>query len=185
MKYSRFQQIIREEISKYPKGKWVKPKIDKSGEELIDLVKTAYKKTSEGSFINSVGDLAPSEWIAKDFNEDPKLDITIFYRKPRANETWSGFKIQGIGHNGSSEAKEKVLQKIEELLNTSGYWVEASDAFEHVLYKMGVSYIKDEKFAQKMFPNTDLKMTGNKGQYIRNLSNKKIKETIFGKPKLK
>jgi len=179
MKLHELKQLIKEEIAKYPKGKWVKPKIEKSGEELVDLVQNAYKKTSEGSFINSVGDLAPSEWIAKDFNEDPKLDITIFYRKPRTNETWNGFKIQGVGHNGSDEAKEKLLKKVEELLKTSGYWLEASEALEHILYKRNVPYVDDESFAQKVFPNTDLKMTGNKGQYIRKINNRKIKETIF------
>jgi hypothetical protein len=173
-------------IESIPKGKWVKPKIDKSrGEELVDLVKTAYKKTPEGSYINSVGDLAPSEWIAKDFNDDPKLDVTLFYRKPRANETWTGFKVQGIGHNGTDDAKKLVLIKLKELLNKTGFWVEASDALENVLYKMGVPFISDEEYAQRIFPNTDLKMIGNRGQYTRKLGSKTLKETIFGKPKLK
>jgi len=172
--------------SEIPKGRWVKPKISKErGEELVDLVQTAYRKTPEGSFINSVGDLAPSEWLAKDFNDDPKLDVTIFYRKARANETWTGFKIQGVGHNGSDDGKKLVLQKMKELLGKSGFWVEASDALEHVLYKMGVPYVKDEGFAQRVFPNTDLKMTGNRGQYTRKLGSKTLKETIFGNPKLK
>jgi hypothetical protein len=184
---AKFEGFINQlNESEIPKGKWIKPKISKErGEELVDLVQTAYRKTPEGSFINSVGDLAPSEWLAKDFNDDPKLDVTIFYRKARANETWAGFKIQGVGHNGSDDGKKLVLQKMKELLGKSGFWVEASDALEHVLYKTGAPYVKDEGFAQKVFPKTDLKMTGNRGQYTRKLGSKTLKETIFGNPKLK
>lgn len=164
------------------KGQWVKPMISSRGEELVDLVQTAYKKTSDGSYINSVGDLKNSEWIAKDFNDDPELDITIFYRHPRNNETWKGKKIQGIGHNGSDAAKKRVLEKLQDLLNQKGWWVEASEALEAVLYKKGIPYVDDEIYARKVFPNSNLKFIGNKGQYTRNTGSKKIKETIFGIP---
>jgi hypothetical protein len=51
---------------------------------------------------------------------------------------------------------------------------------------MNVPYIADEVTAQKVFPNTDLKMIGDKGKYTRILfGSKRIKETIFGKPIVK
>jgi hypothetical protein len=80
------------------RGKWVEPIIPIRGEELVDLVKTDYRRTKEGSFVNSVGDLRPSNWIAKDFHNDDKLDVTIFYRNSRGGgkmikETTFGYPI--------------------------------------------------------------------------------------------
>lgn len=184
-KFESYQSYLQE--NEIPKGKWVKPPTKAPrGDELVKLVKTAYKNTPDGSFINSVSDLTPSKWLAKDYDSDPELDVTIFYRTPRSNESWKGYKIQGVGHDGSDESKKRVLQKLKEQLSKNGWWVEASDALEHVLYKMGVPYVKDEQFAQKVFPNTDLKMVGDKGKYTRILvGSKRIKETIFGKPIVK
>lgn len=167
------------------KGKWGFPDVDDRADELIDLVQTAYRRTPEGSFVNSKGDLLPSEWLSIDFNQNPKLDATIFYREPRKNETWIGKKIQGLGHDDSKEAKTISLNKLIDVLGQDGVWVEASDALEHVLYKKGVPYIEDEDFLQSLFPNSGLKMTGDRGKYTRSVSGKKIKETVFGKPRLK
>lgn len=184
-KFESYEKYLQE--NEIPKGKWVAaPTKAPRGNELVKLVQTAYKNTPEGSFINSLSDLTSSKWLGKDHDSDPELDVTIFYRAARGGESWKGYKIQGVGHDGSDESKKRVLQKLKELLSKNGWWVEASDALEHVLYKMGVPYVKDEGFAQKVFPNTDLKMVGDKGKYTRILfGSKRIKETIFGKPKLK
>ena len=42
-----------------------------------------------------------------------------------------------------------ILKKLSNLLNQKGVWVEASDALEHILYKMGVPYIEDEDLIEK------------------------------------
>jgi hypothetical protein len=165
------------------RGNWVQPHIPIRGEELVDLVQTAYKRTPEGSFVNSVGDLKPSEWLAMDFHNDVRLDVTIFYRRARSNENWKGNKIQGIGHDGTKEAKKIVLTKLVQLLKKNGWWIEASDKLEEVLYGMGVPYIKDEEKLQSLYNDGTLKMLGEKGKYIRELGGgKKIRETTFGKP---
>jgi hypothetical protein len=178
---------LNTEDQKINKNQWVDiDNKNKYSDELINLVQIAYKKTPEGSFINTKKDIVSSEWLSIDFDEYPDLDATIFYRESRPNEAWEGKKIQGIGHDGSKDAIKIVLQKLEKLLSQEGIWVEASDALEHILYKMGVSYIKNEEEAQNIFPNTNLKMVGDRGKYERELDNgKKVKETIFGKPKLK
>jgi hypothetical protein len=169
-----------------PKKKWTDVEPEKYSDDLIDLVQTAYKSAPEGSFIRSKADLMGSDWHSIDYNKDPNVDATIFYRKARGSESWNGLKIQGIGHNGERPAIDLVLKRLKVLLNKSGVWVEASDALEHVLYKMGVPYVSDEAYAQKVFPNSDLKMTGDRGKYTRKIAGGKvIKETIFGKPKLK
>ena len=71
------------------------------------------------------------------------------------------------------------------LLSKNSVWVEASEAVEHVLYKMGAPFVDDEILAQDIFPTADLKFLNDRGKYTRNVGGKKVKETIFGKPKLK
>jgi hypothetical protein len=168
-----------------PKKTWVKPDKQKYADNLIDIVQTAYKNAPLGSFIKSSRDVAESDWQAIDIDDNPDIDATIFYRGPRSGETWGGFKIQGIGHDGDREAINAVLNRLKLLLNQNGYWVEASDALEHVLYKLGVPYISDESVASKIFPKSDLKMIGDRGKYNRKVSGKTVTETIFGKPKVR
>jgi len=42
-----------------------------------------------------------------------------------------------------------------------------------------------EEIANELFPKSNLKFTGDKGKYTRNIGDKTIKESIFGKPVLK
>ena len=177
-----FEANFRPDIAKKTKI-WYKldnKEILKISNNIIDLVQTAYKTTKDGSFVNSKSDINKSQfWNAIDIDNTEDADAVIFGRK-----TKFGIKIQGIGHDGEQKSKAEVLKRNAKILNINGYWVEASDAMEHIFYKMGVPYISSEKVAQSIFPNTDLKMTGKKGQYTRKLGNgKEITETIFGKPK--
>jgi hypothetical protein len=183
--FLKFEQFIVEK--NLPKKKWVE--LDKPTEfsdNLIDIVKKAYAKTPKGSFINKKSDVDQSDWISIDFDENPDIDATIFYRLPRKNENWKGKKIQGIGHDGTREAIDILLNRLKTLLTQSGFWVEASDALQKVLYKMNVPYIDNELEALKIFPNSNLKFIGDKGKYKRELGNNEIvQETIFGKPIIK
>ena len=148
--------------------------------DVIDLIQTAYKNT-KGSYVNSKKDINRSVfWDVIDVDGEFDADAVIFGRKSPF-----GIKIQGIGHDGEQKSKKVVIAKIVKLLNTSGYWIEASDALENVLYKSGTNYIKSEKIAQSILPNSELKITGNKGQYTRKLeTGQTITETIFGKPNI-
>ena len=191
MKRSELKKLISEYIEELSlkKGEWdnITPhvKSDPVAKDIIDLIKTAYKDSSLGSFITSKSDLKNKNWLAIDYDDEPDIDATIFYREPRGNETWVGKKIQGIGHDGTLKSIEYVINKLKELLNKSGYWIEASEKLEKILYRIGVPYVDDEDLANKIFPNTNLKMIGKKGKYVRVESGKKIEETIFGKPKVK
>lgn len=149
-------------------------------DNIIDLIQTAYSSTKYGSFVNNKSDLQRSFfWKSVDIDDDPEADAVIFGRKSP-----NGIKIQGIGHDGVKKSKEEVIKHLIKILKQPGYWVEASDALEHILYKAGVPYISSEKVAQSIFPNSDLQMQGDSGQYVRTLEGgKKVKETIFGKPK--
>ena len=150
-------------------------------DNIIDLIKTAYSSTKFGSFVTSKSDLTKSIfWKSIDNDTDPHADAIIFGRKSP-----NGIKIQGIGHDGDKNSKDDIIKKLVSILKTPGYWIEASDALEHTLYKNNIPYVSSEKVGQSIFPNTNLKMIGDKGKYERTLENgTKIRETIFGRPKV-
>lgn len=196
--YSAYQKTPAKEIRQYmdsvkdlsisplkEDASWAKVDPIEYDEELISLVQIAYKNAPLGSFINTTKDMIQSDWKAADVDGDRELDATIFYREPKSTEPWKNLKIQGIGHDGSREAIVAVLSKLEDMLRTGEYWIEASDALEHILNKRQAPVLKDERYAQAVFPNTALKMISDNGQYTRTAGGKEISETIFGNPGLK
>ena len=172
------------------KGEWAiistDPDKKEFSNELISIVRNAYNKTPYGSFVKSIKDVLPSDWLSIDFDNEPDIDATIFYREARSTETWDGYKIQGIGHDGDRSAIDKLLKKLFTLLNKDGWWVEASDALEHILYKNNIQYINEEDLLQKIFNDSNLKLIGDRGKYERYLpGGKKIVESVFGSPILR
>lgn len=177
------------ELFELPKNQWV---VDISndakqdvGDDLVNLVQTAYSNTPQGSFVNSIKDVVPSDWNVIDFDADPDVDSCVFYRGPRANESWIGHKIQGLGHDGTPASKQKAVGKVTELLGLPGWWIESSDAMRAVLKKFNVPAITDEIVLQKLFNDPKLQMI-DQDTYERTLpTGASIKETVFGNPKLK
>lgn len=156
-----------------------------AGGDLTDLVKNAYSNTPKGSLVNSLRDVIPSDWHVIDWDKDPDIDSCIFYRDPRPGETWSGEKIQGIGHDSQRQSKDKAISKLVDLLNRSGWWIESSDALRHVIKKNGLVPLTDEEFLKKLFGDPELKMIS-PGEYQRHLPDgTTIEESVFGNPILK
>jgi hypothetical protein len=152
------------------------------GDELVNLVKTAYSNTNYGSFIQSVQQVLPSDWRVLDWDQDPDIDVCIFYRGPRAKEVWRGYKIQGIGHDGQRNSKDKAIYKTHELLSKPGWWLESSDAMRHILKKLNTKSVTDERTLKKLFNDPNLRMIDD-DTYTRTLSDgKKVTETVFGNP---
>jgi len=88
--FTKTDTKISEDLAK---GKWTDIEPAKYSDDLIDLVQRAYKSAPEGSFIRSKADLMGSDWHSIDYNKDPGIDATIFYRKARGSEPWNGLKI--------------------------------------------------------------------------------------------
>lgn len=172
-----------------PKNKWeiIISNADKEdvGDDLVGLVQQAYNNTPDGSFVNSIRDVIPSDWNVIDWDSDPDVDATVFFRKNRPGESWTGYKIQGIGHDGTRTSKDKALGKIQELLNKQGWWIESSDAMRAVLLKYNAPIISDESFLKQLFNDNNLHMI-DRNTYRRRLATGKIiSETVFGNPVLK
>ena len=183
----RVSEVILE--FELPKNQWelLISNADKHelGDDLIGLVQTAYSKTQLGGFVNSLKDVIPSDWNVIDWDQDPDVDATVFYRSNRPGETWVGHKIQGIGHDGARTSKDKAILKCQELLNKQGWWSESSDAMRYILKKANMNVVADESFLKRLLNDPNLQMVDHE-TYKRKLSNgKTVIETVFGNPTLK
>jgi hypothetical protein len=161
------------------------PEKHKWSDNLINLVNNAYSATSLGSFVQNASQVAASDWVALDWDPQPDLDCTVFYRKARPNESWTGYKIQGIGHDGKTESKQKVIARVKALLTKPGTWIESSDAMARTLGKLGLQPVTDESTLHALFPESNLTLQQD-GSYIRQLQNgEKIRETVYGNPSVR
>lgn len=150
--------------------------------QLIDLTAHAYSRTDQGSFVRSMVNVLSSHWFI--LKKDGKIIAAIFYRGPRANESWRGQKIQGIGHDGSSVGKLAIQAKRLNLLSQSGWWSESSGASRQVLLKGGAPVVKNVNFLRQLFRDPELRMIDDH-TYIRRIPSGEITETVFGHPSLK
>jgi len=180
------QQVDEQARDELVKNRWAlivsDPEKHTWAPNLIDLVKNAYQNTSLGSFVNSAKEVAASDWVALDWDPQPDLDCTVFYRKARPNESWTGYKIQGIGHDGKSESKQKVIGRVKALLTKPGTWIESSDAMARTLGKLGMQPVTDEQTLNTLFPGSNLKMLDQNGNYERDAGSSRIREQVFGNP---
>lgn len=151
-------------------------------EDLISLVDKAYGHTTLGSFVKSLLDVKGSDWEV--LSEDSEsIKDAIFFRKQRGKEAWTGHKIQGIGHDNTSEGKKIVLEKLVKQLTESGWWIEASNPLAAALLRRGVEPVTDEKLLKKLFPS--IKKVNEDGSYIRTVNGgDSAEEYVFGKPKI-
>ena len=188
-----FKQFV---LENYPKDSWItitdpEEKID-NAKNLLDLVNIAYSKTPLGSFIKTVSDVKPSDWEVINLDDDPELESCVFFRKNKVSDTWIGNKIQGIGHDGKFYNKvsssKYAVEKIVELINNPGWWIEVSDALRHVLlsrYAGKFTIVTDVELLRKLYKDPELEMIDEK-TYTRRLPNNLIvSETTLGNPILK
>lgn len=147
-------------------------------EQLWTLYDIAYG--SIGKHIGSKAELINKYPLFEvmDNDESPDIDIFIAMKK-----TPHGKKIAAMGHDGRRESKKAVVLKMLELLNTRGYYTEASDAVEALLRRGGLDNIKDEKVIMDiMGEKGDIQMEGN-GYYSRGLGSiGRHTKALFGKP---
>jgi len=151
--------------------------------DLIQLVQQAYAQSPQGSFVQGIQDVMPSDSQVMDCDGDATVDATVFYRGPRSGEPWTGHKIQGIGHDGTTLSRQAVIQQLSHLLAQPGWWVEASHALRSVLLRR-LPPIQDVQLLQSLFPGSDLTMVDS-STYRRTLPHgATIQETVFGHPEL-
>ena len=170
-----------------PSGKWVNMKmsdIDVSGMKIIwSIYKTAY--TSQGLDL-SAGSASELQTKYKaimliDVDDDKQPDAFIVYKV-----TPFGKKIALLAADvKKQDAKRTLVRKSVELVNLSGWFIEASGVMEDIMKSKNAPVVRDEEKILSILGNEKKPEFVGDGYYTRSLSkvNKRITKRIYGKPK--
>jgi hypothetical protein len=170
-----------------PSGKWVDMKmsdVDVSGMKIIwSIYKTAY--TSQGLDL-SAGSASELQTKYKaimliDVDNDTQPDAFIIYKL-----TSHGNKIALLAANiKKQDAKRTLVKKAIKLVNTSGWYIEASGKMEDIMKTQNAPIVKDEAKILSILGNEKKPEFVGDGYYTRSLSkvDKRITKRIYGKPR--
>jgi len=170
-----------------PSGKWVDMKmsdIDASGMKLIwSMYKTAYKGQGLDLSAGSASEMQ-SKYKAImliDVDDDKQPDAFIVYKI-----TPFGKKIALLAADvKKQDAKTMVKKKSVELVNTSGWFIEASGVMEYIMKSKNAPVVRDEEKILAILGNEKKPEFVGDGYYTRSLSkvDKRITKRIYGKPR--
>ena len=176
---------ILKELEVTPNKKWVDynlSSIDTEGmEDIWKMYVDSYEK--EGLDLSAID---AKELASKykgiqliDIDNDAEPDAFIIYKPTKV-----GNKMALMGTNGKKDAKRAVVKKLIELVNTQGWFIEASKKMEDIMKSVNAPVIDDEEVVRAVVgAHKEPKMIGD-GYYERYLKkvNKKIIKRIYGKP---
>jgi hypothetical protein len=169
-----------------PSNRWVDldlSKLDKAGVDLIWKMYTdTYSKEGMDFSADDANELKTKykATYLKDVDQDHLPDAFIIYK-----ETVYGNKISLLGTNDKKEAKRDLIKKVIELLNSKGWFIEASLKMEQLLSTSKVPVIKDQKMIEDVVGKDKKPEMGKDGYYTRFLSkaSKRIEKRMYGIPK--
>lgn len=112
-----------------------------------------------------------------DVDNDQIPDAFIIYRN-----TKFGNKLALLATNGKREAKRKIINKVFELLHSSGWYIEASRRMEEILSKTDINVITNNRDILNIIPKAS--SIDDAGYYQRFLSkvDKVIVKRLYGNP---
>jgi hypothetical protein len=186
-----FNEFVNEQVNERTfndiykkKDKWVKmldpSKRQEIAKNLFWLVQNSYGPLGGHPSIPDISGIFNPKlyyWEASDNDKDPEANVVIFGRK-----TDAGVKISGMGHDKSRKSKGELVAKLKEQLKKKGYWIEASDKVEVILYNDTIPYVDSQETVEKLF-GQKVEWLNDKGRYKREVSPKKFHiETVFGRP---
>lgn len=163
------------------KNSWLPFSSSEIGEiqdELFNLIQNAYAPIGGHPNYNSPNDLPleGDEFDIIDLDTDPDIDAVSVIKNKAA-----GHKMVAMGHDGSSEAKSKVIAHKVNLLNKNGYYVEVSGKMKDILLAKGLSPITDEMIVRKVLKGKQLSWNPD-GSYCREIGGCTHTKMLFGKP---
>lgn len=129
--------------------------------------------------INELTDKYKLCWLV-DTDKDPEPDAFIIYKETGLNN-----KISLLGSDGTAAAKRALLDKFYSLMETSGWYIEASAKLEVICKTKGFNFIDDEEQVKNLIgKKSDTMKWISNGYYTRDLTNSniQIKKRIYGKP---
>lgn len=159
--------------------------------ELYDLISKAYKEIGGHTKITGPDKVTSDPdwdvWVGMDIHNDPDFDLIFF-----GSTTPFGLKFTGVGHDGTTDAKEIYKKLRTRDLNTEGNYVEASGASARAFIKAGVPIINDQKTVETVLRKKvkwigknvgDERALGD-GWYIRTIGGHEHAKIMLGKPGL-
>ncbi len=170
-------------LEELPKDQWVdldKQETEKFADDIFDLINTAYASIGGNLNYNSASDVTgaegDSDYEVIDIDDDPEIDAVIVSKKKEA-----GNKIAAMGHDGSSIAKSKTINKQVNLLKTPGNYIEVSGKIKDILLAKGVSVVTDKATIEKVMGKKAMDIQDD-GSYTRYISGKETHKILLGKP---
>lgn len=132
---------------KIPSNKWIDwdlSRIDKEGlDQIWKMYTDTYGKQGMDFSADDSNELKTKykATYLKDVDKDHIADAFIVYK-----ETAYGNKIALLGTNDKKEAKKDLIKKVIELLNTRGWFIEASLKMEEILSASNVPYVEKRRY---------------------------------------
>jgi len=170
-------------LEELPRDKWVDLTADEKAEyakDIFDLINTAYAPIGGNVNYKSAADVLGSEADADyeviNIDDDPEPDALSAYKKQPA-----GNKLAAIGHDGTPEAKSKVINHYADLLKKKGYYLEVSGKLKDILLAKGAPVVKDPEVIKKVLKGKEIKMNDD-GTYERVIGGTKHTKTLVGNP---
>jgi len=170
-------------ILELEKNKWTNLKsseLDYYSDQIINLIKNAYKEIGGHPNFNDKGDVTPNQlYTVIDLDDDPNIDaVGVTKRKP------AGIKHVATGHDGQKPSKRAVVNKKADELKKSGHYIEVSGRIKDILLAKGVPIVTDKNVIKKALKGKDIKFVGNEGEYIRKIGGTPHKKILLGHPKI-
>ena len=151
-------------------------------DEIFDLISKAYAPIGGHPNYKSADNVSGAEGTAEyeviNLDDDPEIDaVNVSKRK------YGGRKFTATGHDGSREAKSKVVNHKADLLKQPGYFVEVSGKIEDIFKAKGVEPVMDEELVRKVLKGKEINWLGD-GRYERKIGGKTFTKILMGKPKV-
>jgi len=170
-------------LEELPKDQWVdldKKETEEFSGDIFDLINTAYASIGGNLNYTSADDVTgaqgDSNYEVIDIDDDPEIDAVIVSKKKSA-----GNKIAAMGHDNSSIAKSKTINKQVDLLKTPGNYIEVSGKIKDILLAKGVSVVTDKATIEKVMGKKAMDIQDD-GSYTRYISGKETNKILLGKP---
>ena len=170
-------------LEELPKDQWVdldKKETEEFSGDIFDLINTAYASIGGNLNYSSADDVTgaqgDSNYEVIDIDDDPEIDAVIVSKKKEA-----GNKIAAMGHDGSSIAKSKTINKQVDLLKTPGNYVEVSGRIKDILLAKGVPVVTDKATIEKVMGKKAMDIQDD-GSYTRYIGGKETRKILLGKP---
>ena len=170
-------------LEELPKDQWVdldKKETEEFSGDIFDLINTAYASIGGNLNYSSADDVTgaqgDSNYEVINIDDDPEIDAVIVSKKKEA-----GNKIAAMGHDNSSIAKSKTINKQVDLLKTPGNYVEVSGKIKDILLAKGVPVVTDKATIEKVMGKKAMDIQDD-GSYTRYIGGKETRKILLGKP---